>query len=290
MEFSTAPYILRALVKDKEVVENYVTDPLATLVTETFSARTSNRYDKHIEVVSRSMYMFFSLFAGQTLGEELCSLLAVSRSAVFWRPISIYRKLFLSLLYGMEKPAVLWVSRKCFPRRPSEDILEVTDRAVLCLLMLFETYGTLSHRLLRIRYISLRQPRELRSGSGARYGYLIPGIVLAISLLVGLCRFFRSWRSAKAEGIENGAASDTSSSDREESESDEGRDFCILCFSKKRAPSSVPCGHVFCWRCITEAVKKDSRCPLCRESVSLSSIVPLFFSQPSSPSKVAQER
>lgn len=289
MEFSTAPYILRALVKDKEVIENYVADPLATLVTETFSARTTNRYDKHIDVASRSMYMFFSLFAGQTLGEELCSLLAVSRSAVFWRPISIYRKLLLSFFYGIEKPALLWVSRKLFPRRPSEDILDVTDRAVLCLLMLFETYGTLSHRLLRIRYFSLRHPRELQSGSGARYKYLIPGIILATSLLVGLCRFYRSWRSARTEVIEEEATSDRSSSDREETDSDEARDLCILCFSKKKIPSSASCGHVFCWRCITEAAQKDSRCPLCRESISLSSIVPLFFSQPNPPSKAVQK-
>lgn len=262
-------------------MQEYVADPLAALATDVFNARMANRYDQHIEALSRSAYMFFSLIAGQTLGEELCSLLPVARSAVFFLPIRLPRKILLAILYGIQKPALMLAARKFFPERPSEDILEIIDRVVLCLLMLFETYSTISHRLLRIRYLSLRHPRDMRSGSGARHTYLIPGLILAVSLLVSLYQFYKARRTNRSGATSGGGTTSAiSCSDSDESDDEEGSDPCILCFSKKKAPSSAPCGHVFCWKCITEAAQKDARCPLCREPLPLPSIVPLFFSQP----------
>lgn len=40
---------------------------------------------------------------------------------------------------------------------------------------------------------------------------------------------------------------------------------CILCLTNMTDPSCLPCGHVFCWECITDWTKENPECPICRQ-------------------------
>lgn len=50
---------------------------------------------------------------------------------------------------------------------------------------------------------------------------------------------------------------------------------CTLCLELFKDPSVTTCGHVFCWTCIRDWVKEKPECPLCRQSVMGSKVLPL---------------
>lgn len=39
---------------------------------------------------------------------------------------------------------------------------------------------------------------------------------------------------------------------------------CLLCLESVEKPTTTLCGHVFCWKCITEYLQENPKCPKCR--------------------------
>ncbi|PWY77208.1 hypothetical protein BO94DRAFT_538070 [Aspergillus sclerotioniger CBS 115572] len=50
---------------------------------------------------------------------------------------------------------------------------------------------------------------------------------------------------------------------------------CTLCLELFKDPSVTTCGHVFCWTCVRDWVREKPECPLCRQEVLLSKVLPL---------------
>ncbi|KAH9824065.1 Pex12 amino terminal region-domain-containing protein [Melampsora americana] len=51
---------------------------------------------------------------------------------------------------------------------------------------------------------------------------------------------------------------------------------CTLCLGPRLDQSSLECGHVFCWRCILGWVREKPECPLCRQTVKINELLPLY--------------
>ena len=50
---------------------------------------------------------------------------------------------------------------------------------------------------------------------------------------------------------------------------------CTLCLEPFKDPSVTTCGHVFCWECVQDWVREKAECPLCRQGVMGSKVLPL---------------
>lgn len=50
---------------------------------------------------------------------------------------------------------------------------------------------------------------------------------------------------------------------------------CTLCLDAMKDPSVTTCGHVFCWQCVTDWLREQPMCPLCRQSALVQHVLPL---------------
>lgn len=50
---------------------------------------------------------------------------------------------------------------------------------------------------------------------------------------------------------------------------------CTLCLEGMKDPSVTTCGHVFCWQCVTDWLREQPMCPLCRQGSRVQHVLPL---------------
>lgn len=164
------------------------------------------------------------------------------------------------------------------------------------------SYYHLSKRLWRLRYVFTKKIEE----NEQRIGYEVLGVLMVLQIAVQgflhvrkLSQSMNEDESQAAEAGEKRAEGGTllgsiqnpsavpllpASTARYDLDEDPGavawlpegqQRKCTLCLEVFKDPSVTTCGHVFCWVCVRDWVREKPECPLCRQDVLLSKVLPL---------------
>ncbi|KAF3916780.1 hypothetical protein ABW20_dc0108164 [Dactylellina cionopaga] len=139
-------------------------------------------------------------------------------------------------------------------------------------------YYHVSKRIWGMKYIFTKrlQPHE------QRVGYEVLGVLLLVQIVVQTYSKMSEYLANGTEGgdqalVKNVASGNLATGDEEakvDMENPETLAFvqgdiarkCTLCLESMKDPALTPCGHMFCWSCITEWCRNKPECPLCRSS------------------------
>ncbi|XP_034393050.1 peroxisome biogenesis factor 10 [Cyclopterus lumpus] len=129
---------------------------------------------------------------------------------------------------------------------------------------LFYISGSFYHLSMRAAGISYLHVMGLSTDDRAvRSSYRLLGALSLLQLLVTVCLQLNSFRQ-KHRARQEWKIYRNLSPQRAHRAGPRAAS-CILCLEERRHSTSTPCGHLFCWECITEWCSTKAECPLCRE-------------------------
>ncbi|KAI0735560.1 peroxisome assembly protein per8 [Earliella scabrosa] len=278
-----------------------------------FGTRWLTRWDKEIDLAANLVYYGLTIGLGsQTLGEEYTDVWLHS-SRTQRRPNPRLRAALILLPTLPSHILSRWGSSLSPTSaigallRKIPTTFEVLSEINLAIFYLRGTYYNIAKRLLGMKYIS-----AIPENPNARPpSYALLGILLAVRLLHRALGYLRS-RSGKVDsgGTKGKRIADSDDDiyidDRRVStlleaknqddapplpaEEDEhtvldvskippdiraGRN-CTLCLEERTASCATDCGHLFCWNCIVGWGREKAECPLCRQSLNLTSLLPVY--------------
>ncbi|KAI0700439.1 Pex12 amino terminal region-domain-containing protein [Cytidiella melzeri] len=278
-----------------------------------FGTRWLSRWDKEIGLLVQLTYYGLTVGqATQTLGEEYTGIwlhstrtdsvpsdtLRVALILLPTIPSYVLSKWGSSLPPGSKLSTML---RKFPPT------LEVLSEINLAIFYLRGTYYHLAKRLLGTRYVASIPPNP--NSRPPSYSGL--GVLLCIRLLYRLLMFVRSLRAGDDARSPNEKrlaedSHETFVDDRPISsmlglydpdeqpavpaEEDEltildvtqipssirASRNCTLCLEERTASCATECGHMFCWSCIVGWGREKAECPLCRQALSITKLLPIY--------------
>ncbi|KAH9400888.1 peroxisome biogenesis factor 10 [Tyrophagus putrescentiae] len=244
--------VLRASQKDELYAARLAAnlgEALKTLV----GVRAWIRYQDQL-VVPATALLYHLLTTGsgrQTLGEEYCSLL----QSIGGHHLQLFRTTDLEEL------------------RAAVQYFFATAQAINNAAFYFTgRYLELGKRLLSIGYLSTNGgffASQTSTSTSTLLGCLSAlQVVLSLysryGLLAGL------WNSSLSSPLppeEDHHLSSTSTPSSSSSAESSPTKSCLLCLSPRRQSTLLPCGHIFCWPCLTSWLQFRAECPTCRRAI-----------------------
>ena len=289
--------ILRAAEKDESYLSS-LQQKLTSLGLEVLGPQVWLRHSWLCEPLTRLLYLSLTTLSDlQTLGEEYTGLVQLNRRG---RLPSKYRR-FLMIVLQTFGPHLLKYLIKNVENivknnqniredakktllttiSYSEIVLDFLSRINVCLFYFHGTFYQLAKRLTGIRYVNFReaeagQEEEDNTRSSFRLMGGLASVQLVLTLLYGVYKARRLF-------LTDSPAPPADSEVISQSESDGAGGYvkpgerCSLCLDRlgsRGVTTATPCGHLYCWSCLLDSLARQPDCPLCRQPVQPSRIIP----------------
>ena len=142
-----------------------------------------------------------------------------------------------------------------------EEIFVTANQLQLTFFYLFGAYKLFSKRLVGIKYLRV----SYQAMNYQPNPYKILGWLILMQL--GIRYFSKIWRKFRGKKTLDvtvcGSNRPLSNKEPETSKTL----VCSLCLENCTGPTTPPCGHLFCWKCIVSWVNDKMKCPVCRSPV-----------------------
>uniref|UniRef100_A0A0K8THW6 RING-type E3 ubiquitin transferase n=1 Tax=Lygus hesperus TaxID=30085 RepID=A0A0K8THW6_LYGHE len=272
--------ILRASQKDETAIR-YLQERLEKLLIHVVDVQTFIKHKNVAQCFGQFLFYLNTTLGGlQTLGEEYTGIVQVNSSL---RRLPPKPNLWLMVILECLGPSLFVhfqksLNKKILERKQVADEAEKAELNfvvfVLKILPLFShlhkalfyySCGTyqLSKRIAGIHYVLVRFWLKDRQSIK---GFRLLGLVSILQLLT---LFFQ-------QSLEAVNRIEQSTEDQDcPSQAVPSAKQCVICVENISSPTATPCGHIFCWHCITEWAQNEERCPVCRETVVPHRLVPL---------------
>ncbi|XP_046638388.1 peroxisome biogenesis factor 10-like [Daphnia pulicaria] len=288
------PEILRASQKDESYI-NTIKNELADIVQRLFGNQTWLKVQWLSDLTCVFLYYTLTtLLDNQTLGEEYVGLIQVNPT-LRALPSKLTRLTAITLqVLGPRLFSQVMKKLDTWLRNP-ENIPDLTPKArdyIVLLtelihsssfwvgrlnLVLFYMYGKyyrLSQRMAKIHYVFATD--YLKTENYNPTFKFIGQMALTHLVLLLLTNSITKWKNGNSLKNSSAISVVDSSSEKCAGTSPSTTAKCSLCWDSRKNTACTPCGHLFCWQCILQWLQTKHECPLCRESVQPSRIVPLL--------------
>lgn len=276
------PEILRAAQKDEAAMQHFTQEVSTNFALKVFGPRAWLRWKPWIEASAQFAYFALTTLSDlQTLGEEYTGILQITPKngkiklpSKLRRFVMVFFQTFGHLIIKQLAESMLKTLDKTDRRKLTIEIfVELCDFVSKFNVMWFFIRGGfyhLSKRILNIQYVKLR-PWNGADPDDSQASWIRVFSVVNCAILV-----YELILKVKSKWEERNVGEEQAFRAPQRNIEVSHRKKCPLCLDVRSNATSTICGHIFCWSCIHECVLSTSECPICRESLSPSRLIPLM--------------